>query len=84
VLTETGKIKRAAPSEVARWVSAAWKAIPESILVRSFKKCRISNALDGSKDDIVWEDDVEGKDESDWVESMYNDSVMSDDGESDE
>jgi len=41
-LTETGKIKRAATSEVARWVSAAWKAIPESIIVRSFKKCCIS------------------------------------------
>jgi hypothetical protein len=24
-------------------VSAAWKAIPESIIVRSFKKCCISN-----------------------------------------
>jgi len=51
-LTETGKIKRAAPSEVARWVSAAWKAILESIIVRSFKKCCISNALDGSEGDI--------------------------------
>ena len=40
---------RAAPSEVARWVSAAWKAIPESIIVRSFKKCCISNALDVSE-----------------------------------
>jgi hypothetical protein len=37
-------------------VSAAWKAIPESIIVRSFKKCYISNALDGSEDDILWED----------------------------
>jgi hypothetical protein len=83
-LTETGKIKRAAPSEVARWLSAAWKAIPESIIVRSFKKCCISNALDGSEDDIVWEDDVEDKDDSDWVESTDNDSVISDDGESDE
>ena len=53
---------RAAPSEVARWVSAAW-----SIIVRSFKKCCISNALDGSEDDIVWEDDGEDKDDSDWV-----------------
>jgi len=26
---------RAAPSEVAWWVSAAWKAIPESIIIRS-------------------------------------------------
>jgi hypothetical protein len=30
------------------------------------------------------EDDVEDKDDSDWVESTNNDSVMSDDGESDE
>ena len=63
-------------------VSAAWEAIPESIIVRFFKKCCISNALDGSEDDILWEDDGEDKDDSDWVTD--NDSVMSDDGESDE
>jgi len=34
--------------------------------------------------DIVWEDDVEDKEDNAWVESMDNDSVMSDDGESDE
>ena len=81
-LKETGKIKRAAPSEVARWVSTAWKAIQESIIVRSFNKCCISNALDGSEDDILWEEDGEDKDDSDWVTD--NGSVMSDDGESDE
>ena len=48
----------------------------------TFKKCCISNALDGSKDDIQWEDDGEDKDDSDWVTD--NDSVMSDDSESDE
>ena len=63
-------------------MSATWKAIPESIIVRSFKKCCISNALDGSEDDIVWEDDGEDTDDSDWVTD--NDSVMSDGGESDE
>jgi hypothetical protein len=83
-LTETGKIKCASPSEVARWLLAAWKVTPESIIVRSFNKCCIKNALDGSEDDIVWENDVEYKDDSDWVESTDNDSVMSDDGESDE
>jgi hypothetical protein len=66
---------RAIPLEVAWWVSAAWKAIPESIIVRSFKKCCISNALDRSGDDILWED----KYDSDWVTD--NNSVMSDDGE---
>jgi len=77
-LTETAKIKSAASSEVARLVSAAWKANPESIIVRCFNKCCISNALDGSEDDILWEDDSEDKDDSDWVTD--NDSVMSDDG----
>ena len=63
-------------------MSAAWKAIAESIIVRSFKKCCRSNALDGSEDDILWKDDGEYKDGSDWVTD--NDSVMSGDGESDE
>ena len=70
-------------------MSAEWKTILESIIVkffksiivRSFKKCCISKALDGSEDDILWEDDGEDND-SDWA--MDNDSVMSDDGESDE
>jgi len=35
-----------------------------------------------SEDDILWEDDDEDKDDSDWV--MDNDSVMSDYGEYDE
>ena len=35
-----------------------------------------------SEDDILWEDDVEDKDDSGWV--MVNNSVKSDDGESDE
>jgi len=42
----------------------------------------INNALDGSEDDILWEDDGEDTDDSDWVTD--SDSVMSDDGESDE
>ena len=63
-------------------MSAAREAIPESIIVRSFNKCCRSNALDGSEDHILWEDDGEDKDDSDWVTD--NDSVVSDDGESDE
>jgi hypothetical protein len=38
--------------------------------------------LDGSEDDILWKDDVEEKDDGDWVKSMDNNSVKSDDGES--
>jgi hypothetical protein len=39
------------------------------------KKCCISNALDGSEDVIVLEDDVEDKDDSDCVERTDNNSV---------
>jgi len=63
-------------------VSAAWKAIPESIIIKSFKKFCISNALDRSNDDILWEDNGEDKDDSDWLTD--NNSVVNDDGESDE
>jgi hypothetical protein len=48
------------------------------------KKCCISNAFDGSEDVIVWEDDVEDKDDSPWMESTENDSFVSDDGKSNE
>jgi len=63
-------------------VSAARKAISESIILRSFKKCCISSVLEGSEGDILWEDDSEDKYDSDWVTDNY--SVMSDDGESEE
>ena len=52
------------------------------VIARSFKKRSISKALEGSEDDILWEDDGDYKDGSDWVTD--SDSVMSDDGKSDE
>jgi hypothetical protein len=58
------------------------EAIPESIIVRSFKKCCISNSLNGSEDYIIWKGDGEDKDDGEWV--THNDSVMSDDSEPDE
>jgi hypothetical protein len=48
------------------------------------KEVLYSNDLDGSKDDILWEDNVENKGDSDCVVSTDNDSVMSDNSESDE
>jgi hypothetical protein len=48
----------------------------------SLRNATLGNALDGSEDDILWEDDGEDKVDSDWVTD--NDSVMSDDGESGE
>jgi hypothetical protein len=44
--------------------------------------CCISNALEGSKDDILWENGGEDKDDSDWVTD--NDSFTSNDGQPEE
>jgi hypothetical protein len=79
-LTPTGKIKRAAPHILANRVSAAWKRIEGPMIVKSFNKCYISSALDGS---VLWndtEDDGERGNESTSTSSGHN----SDDSEYDE
>ena len=67
-----------APCPQGRLIERYWLL---DVNVRSLKKRCISNALDGSEDYILLEDDGEDKEDSDWVTD--NDSVISDDGESD-
>ncbi|KAM7314164.1 hypothetical protein ISCGN_003949 [Ixodes scapularis] len=55
-LTPTGRVKRASLAEVASWVAAAWYNLPDELVARSFKKCGLSNAMDGTEDDAVYED----------------------------
>ena len=59
---------------------AAWKAIPESRQI--FREVLHKQCFGRIRNDILWGDDGEDKDDSDWMTD--NDSVMSDDGESDE
>ena len=47
-----------------------------------FQEVLYKQCLGRIRNDILWEDDGEDKDDSDWVTD--NDSIMSDDGESDE
>lgn len=58
-LTPAGRLKRATLEDIARWVLGAWKALPQPMVVRAFKKCGISNALDGTEDDFLWSVDSE-------------------------
>lgn len=39
--------------DVINWVSRAWEGISVDLIRRSFKACGISNALDGSEDELV-------------------------------
>ena len=61
----SGKIKRAPPQVVAHWVSSTWTSIPAELVAKSFKKCCISNALDGTGDDLLWDDDNDYSDVDD-------------------
>jgi len=63
-------------------VSAAWKPIPESNYRQIFQEVLHKQCFERIRSDMLWEDDGEDKDDSDRVTD--NDSVMSDDGESDE
>jgi hypothetical protein len=55
ILTPSGKIKRASASAIVQWISKAWKEVPVSIIAKSFLKCCLSNAEDGTRDNILWD-----------------------------
>ena len=54
--TAGGNVKAASLSTMCQWVDEAWKSLPAEMVARSFKKCGISNAIDGTEGDILWED----------------------------
>ena len=43
----------------------AWQEIDPIIIVKAFKKCCISNALDGSEDDVQFENESDSESEID-------------------
>lgn len=75
-LTPGGKIRRPSVEVLCSWIVEAWSGISDELVVKSFKKTGISNALDGTEDDFLWgcegdsSDDTAGSD----IESCGNDS----------
>ncbi|KAG8236924.1 hypothetical protein J437_LFUL014969 [Ladona fulva] len=57
-LTPSGRMKQPSISEVCGWVKKSWEDVKAEVIVKSFKKCRISNALDGTEDDALFEGDT--------------------------
>ncbi|KAJ8891828.1 hypothetical protein PR048_004382 [Dryococelus australis] len=54
-MTLTEQLRRPSLSLMCQWVLDAWVMIPETLVEKSFKKCCISNLLDGTEDD--WRSD---------------------------
>jgi hypothetical protein len=53
----TGKIKRPDVEQLCEWIREAWARISPTLMEKSFKKCGISNKLDGMEDDYLWDSD---------------------------
>ena len=51
-----GNIKKPSISLVLSWVTSVWEDIPEDMVKKSFLKTGISNDLDGTEDDKLWDD----------------------------
>ena len=41
---------------ICGWIVKVWEEIPSDIIKRAFLKCCISNNMDGTEDDDVWEE----------------------------
>ena len=52
--TATGRQKKASEELICSWISQAWNDIPAEMITSSFLKCGITNNLDGSEDDLVY------------------------------
>ena len=58
--TPAGNLRKPRLQQVCEWTVTAWESIPAEMIIKSFKKCGISNAMDGSKDDELYADLVSG------------------------
>ena len=73
-MTSGGNIKRASCSQDAKWVVDTWNSVKIEMVQKPFKKTGISQNLDGTEDDLIWEDEESGgiDDEIHIVETVEN------------
>ena len=80
--TKGGAMRAPALPTLCTWVKESWDAVGEDLVIRAFKRCGISNSLDGTKDDNLYADEDTER-ESD-VGSIADDELYDDDIDSDE
>lgn len=51
--TKSGNMRSPTRLDVVNWVIESWASLSEDIIVSSFKTCAITNALDGSEDELI-------------------------------
>jgi hypothetical protein len=71
-LTPTGRMKRPTISQVCEWAKTLWELVKQEIVVKSFKKCGVSNALDGTEVNVLFEES-ESSDSNNDIDSSDED-----------
>ncbi len=66
---KAGKIKAPTRQQVVQWTVDSWALITKESIINGFRKCCITNKLDGSEDDVLFEDFVSLARSSDSSES---------------
>ena len=55
--TPAGRIRKPDLQLICKWILESWEAISPATVRRSFLKCCITNAIDGTDDDVLWQDE---------------------------
>ena len=55
-LTKGGNLKKPGYNIICKWIIEAWDSISSEMVIKSFKKCGISNDLDGTEDDYIFDE----------------------------
>ena len=81
--TNQGGMRKPELYIICSWIKDAWEELGPEIIIRTFKKCCISNALDESEDDVLWEDGRACAAEESDDDAIEKDIVYEDDSDDD-
>ena len=70
--TPAGKKKAPSRNLVLRWIKQSWREIPEEMVRKSFLTCGTSNALDGTEDDAIYEEEQDNDAEEDEMDEEFD------------
>ena len=78
--TAGGRIKKPDLLLITQWIKKAWNDIDPAIIAKGLKMCCLTNNMDGTEDDVLWQDIAEqaaADEENDMNEDLlYNDTNL--------
>ena len=74
-LTKGGNMMKPDITLCSQWVKQVWDDVSAEMVKKSFLKCGISNAMDGSEDDAIFEESEKAAEEDDSEEDDGNDNT---------